>query len=154
MRFILEETQVPPDLLFIQGYKTPSRGAGGLYTGNGIAFIFPDADEGVGVGALHVCAHEIAHAHQHALVFGGRYNWVDDWVNAPEGRAFAKAKERDWAEVGKTKYDSRSHFNSLWENAAETSAHYWSIGTEWEGENIEEIAPNRFRWAEEWLKKK
>ena len=142
VRFILEETLVVPDLLYIGGFSTG--GVAGLYS-EGLVLV---------LGGVLTTAHEIAHAHQHALVFGGRYNWGDDWINTPEAKAFAAAKERDWAEVGKTGYDSRPHFRSLWENAAETSAHYWSIGTEWEGENIEEIAPNRFRWAEEWLKKK
>ena len=151
VRFILKETLLPPDLLFVQGYRTFG---GGLYTGDGVVFVLHPTGDLLDNHALYISAHEIAHAHQHAVVFGGSYNWNNDWINSPEAKAFARAKERDWAEVGKTVYDSKPFFSTLLENAAETSAQYWSIGTGWEGENIEELAPNRFKWAEEWLRKK
>ena len=156
VRFILEETLVPPDLLFILSHPY-IRGVVGIYLRDGIVGIFSSSDNPIGGSSLATTAHEIAHAHQHALVMGipgARHNWVEDWVDSPEGKAFARAKERDWAEVGKTAYDSMPHFNSLWENAAETSANYWGRDTVWGGESQEETAPNRFRWAEEWLKKK
>ena len=64
----------------------------------------------------------------------------------------------------KMTYDVSSHFrSSLLENAAEHCASYWAYKRTgktryWSGhqfgKTLEELAPNRFKWAEEWLKKK
>lgn len=61
-------------------------------------------------------------------------------------------------------YDiSPHHRANLLENSAEHCAYYWSqkrgerprySSREQFGKTIEELAPNRFKWAEEWLKKK
>ena len=73
------------------------------------------------------------------------------WTNSPEGKAFAEARRRDLVEVGKTPYDTIPYFdNSLHENAAETCASYWGVG-KW-GINLKISAPNRFKWAQQWLR--
>ena len=62
-------------------------------------------------------------------------------------------------------YDVTSYFaNSILENAAEHCVAYWKYKRTgkttayWSGHQVgktlEELAPNRFKWAEEWLTKK
>ena len=157
VRFILEETLMVSDLLYIDGDEpNPSDPLGGVYN-KGIAVSYKD---GLLRGLiLHIVAHEIAHAHQHAVVSADGSGDVQDWVNTPEGISFREAKEKDWKEVGKTVYDLHPTLASnLLENAAETSVIYWGMDRRYyerpEMGKLEKIAPNRSKWAEEWLKKK
>ena len=158
VRFILEETLVVHDLLYAEGGAPPvGEDIGGFYS-RGIIVIYSHqyANWQDPVGVLGTFAHEIAHAHQHALVTIDGSAWeVHDWVNTPEGKAFAEAREKDWKAIGKAMYDSIG-YNSLVENAAETCAHYWSVDR-WGGRaaygKLEVEAPNRFKWAAIWLPK-
>lgn len=109
---------------------------------------------------IHTLLHEIAHAHQHAMVsLDGSGGNIGNWINTPEGIAFAEAKEKDLKTLGKVEGldDDSSHFSSLTENAAETIAYYLYIKhglkpwlSHWE---LETKAPNRLKWAEEWFGK-
>ena len=108
---------------------------------------------------IHTLLHEIAHAHQHAMVsVDGSGGNISDWINTPEGIAFAEAREKDFKTFGKLHFDSdSSHFSSHLENAAETLAYYLYIIhdlkpwlSHWE---LETKAPNRLKWAEEWFGK-
>ena len=162
IRFLLEEMLVPPDLLYCEG-GTPSqyKGISGRYhSDKGVVVIYSDQywlrseDRTDWISLLLTFAHEITHAHQHAVSINDNKK-IYDWINTPEGRAFQVARERDLAEVGETVYDSFSHFSSTpLENAAETGARYWG-GERLSLTNIgREDFPNRFKWAEEWLTKK
>ena len=102
-------------------------------------------------------AHELTHAHQHAVVSLDGSGNVGDWVNTLEGRAFAEAREKDWAEYGKVvEYDTLPYFSSLVESAAATGSYWWSTGR-WELPSYQKavaFTPNRFKWAEEWLRRR
>ena len=156
VRFILQQTLLPYDLLYIQA--SLGEGISGGY-GNGIAVV--DSDLAVygswaANAALSTLAHEIAHAHQYALVaIDG--NWQDatthNWRETDEGKAYKEARDKDWEEHGKNGFDWSEYFSSkLHENAAETCAYYWSIGR-WENSRGKIVAPNRLKWAKEWLTK-
>lgn len=150
IRFILEETLIMPDLLYVEGGLRPENSAFSGFYARGVIVVYS------GTGALSLLAHEIAHAHQHALVSLDGSGNIDDWVNTPEGRAFAEAREKDWAAYGKVGYDTVPHFTSLLESAAETCAYWWSTG-QWERPSYQKVVksiPNRFKWAEEWLKRR
>ncbi len=163
VRSILEEVQVVHDLLYAETGVEDSNRAG-FYI-DGVVGIFANTKDWVNPHAvLHTFAHEIVHAHQHAVlsVDGGAHsNRHERWLNSSEGRAFAAAKDRD---VETTAYDNAPHYrDNLFENAAETGSYY--LGERWGvefparsydqmGKTMKEIIPNRYRWAEQWLIKK
>ena len=157
VRPILEQVLVVHDLLFVDGGTPPANeDIGGFYS-RGVAVVYSEQyiqwqDR---VGLLGIFAHEIAHAHQHATVSVDGSAWgIHGWVDTPEGRAFAEARQKDWEEVGKARYDSIRGYDTLVENAAETLAHYWSVDR-WGGRTaygkLEIEAPNRFKWAQQWV---
>ena len=161
VRFIFESTLLPNDVLFVRddGYKSPDILPGLYYYSgrlSGIVAITVDRISG-NVNLSLAFAHEVGHAHQHAMEI--MHN-TGSWRETPEGRAYARARERDWDEVGKSFLDhfivdNYSEGAHLREGAAEFSSHYWSRGTAWAtGRRLESTMPNRFRWAEEWLDRK
>ena len=120
VRFILEETLLPHDLLYIE-YGTSSGRFDGYY-GDGFVVLFSDAFSDPSF-FLYVFAHEIAHAHQHATVsIDGSASLSDQrllWRASPEGKAYAAARAKDWAEVGEAAYDSVPYYrDSLAESAS------------------------------------
>lgn len=158
VRFILRQTLTVYDLLYVNGNFPPlGEDIGGFYTtGVVVAFVDHMRQHRGQTGVINLVAHEIAHAHQHTWdAVDGSVQTDLGWTNSPAGKAFAEARKRDLEEVGKTPYDVIPYFdNSLHENAAETCASYWGIGkwNRW-GIDLKISAPNRFKWAEEWLKK-
>ena len=160
VRFILEETLLPYDLLYIE-YGTSDVGFGGWYN-SGLVGLYQEL-VGSPQSFLGAVAHELAHAHQHAIIsVDGSRNSSDAirqlWPDSPEGRAYAAARAKDWAEVGETIPDQNPYYrNNLYEAAAETASYYWGVNR-WVIEavwgNEKETAPNRYRWAAEWLPKK
>ena len=159
VRFILRETLVVHDLLFIDGGTAPpDRHLEGYY-GRGLVVIYSNYSTHplARVTLLGFFAHEIAHAHQDALTNVDGSGDFFSWVDSPEGKAFEEARKKDWEEVGKADYDLIPGYATLWENAAETAAHYWSVDR-WGGKpyygKLEIDAPHRFKWAEEWLPKR
>ena len=157
VRFILEQTLVVHDLLYVDGGMPAGNP---FYSGfyiSGVVVIYREyhvrfsAEKASFLGLL---AHEIAHAHQHALVSVDGSGNINDWINTLEGKAFIEARRRDWEQIGKAPYDFPSLSNSL-ESAAETYAHYWSV-SRWGGRrgygSLAVEAPNRFKWAEQWFK--
>lgn len=156
VRFIFEETLLPYDLLYVE------TGVEGNFVGlhtPGVAAVRE------GLQSLSAAAHEIAHAHQYAVVYvdgGGEearrspLSSPARWEKSPEGIAFAAARAKDWAEVGDDELgiDTRSHYrDKLAENAAEVSAYYWGVDSP-RTKNLDQLAPNRYQWAAEWLPKK
>lgn len=162
VRLILEEMLVPPDLLYCEGSVPPQgyQHVGGFYHFNeGVVVVYSDGywlhseARTDWLSLLSTFAHEFTHAHQHMVTIDSGVGFFR-WVDTPEGKAFQAAREKDMAEVGEAWYDYVPLFStSALENAAETGAHYWSkvIGNEI---TREEHFPNRFKWAEEWLRKK
>ena len=156
VRFILQQTLVIHDLLYIDGGSPTSRLVGGFYR-SGVVVVFTNrvARSHGRSGVLGTIAHEIAHAHQHALVSRDGSGDIWKWANTSEAVAFAEAQKKDWVEVGKAPYDTIPGYDTLDENAAETSAHYWSVDR-WGGRtaygNLRVEAPNRFKWAQQWLR--
>ena len=152
MRFILKKTLLPHDLLLVRADELP-KNYGGLYW-DGVALI----EEGDCL--FHTIAHELGHAHQHAIAARemGPNTTVFKWKDTQEGKAYAAAWAKDWKEVGKHKFDG-GHFSTPIENMAGTANDFWNIGGKLDTEcvgavKLEKEAPNRFRWAQEWLSKK
>ena len=155
VRFILQQTLVVNDLLYIDGGIPPNRDMGGFYS-VGVVVVYEENVAGFHgkAGVLGTVVHEIAHAHQHALISVDGSGNIWAWKDTPEGKAFAEAQKKDWAEVGRAPYDAVPGYDTLDENAAETAAHYWSVDR-WGGRtaygNLRTEAPNRFKWAQQWL---
>ena len=157
IRFILKETLVVHDLLYIDAGTPPEgRNIGGLYDKGTIAVytnLYANHSDPKAT-LLRVLAHEIAHAHQHAQAsVEGMFN-TRAWLDTPEAEAFREARRKDWEEVGKVRYDSIPGWESDLENAAETCSYYWSVnrwGALRHYGKLEEVAPNRFKWAQEWV---
>jgi len=134
VRFILEETLVVHDLLYVEGSRPPEgKELGGFYSlGVVVLYSYQYADWKDEVGLLGTFAHEIAHAHQHATVSVDGSAWeIHGWIDTPEGRKYEEARRKDWEQVGKSRLDNiygRGDGGgvALTETAAETCAHYWS----------------------------
>ncbi len=154
VRFILEETLLPYDILYVD-HGMSSDHLGGLYA-NGLVMLYSGSMPARYF--LPTLAHELVHAHQHATISIDGSKRPRLWADSPEGRAFAAARAKDWEEVGEAAYDHIPYFrNDLAESAAEVGAYYWGVNR-WRQEsmhnNLEETAPNRYQWAAEWLPKK
>ena len=157
VRFILRETRVVVDLLYVEKKGVPpgDLNVGGFY-GPGTAVIYREHLESTTgrPGFLHSCAHEIAHAHQDASVSVDGSGDVFQWKNTPEGKAFAEARQKDLQQVGRGFYVDNWYSHSLLENAAEICGFYWGHGR-WGFGNVrgqlEFGAPHRLKWIEEWV---
>ena len=152
VRFILEETVLPHDLILVRVDDTPE-GYSGLY-GDGVVLVRN------GTCLMFTIAHELAHAHQHAIavIAEGPSAITRDWEDTPEGIAYARAWEKDLQEVGEAWYDGGLSLTPV-ENMAETANFFWNIRGKFDTRlcfsiaSIAEEAPNRLRWAQEWLGK-
>lgn len=152
VRFILEETALPHDLILVRVEDLPGTIAG-LY-GSGVVVVEN------GVCLVYTIAHELGHAHQHAIavVERGPNATTSKWEHTSAGIAYAQAWEKDWREVGRAWYDG-AIFLIPTENMAETAKFFWNIQGKFDTPqcfspfNITEEAPNRLRWAQEWLGK-
>lgn len=136
---------MPYDLLYIE-YGL-GNGFFGSYA-DGFIALFSDSIRDSSL-FLSVLAHEFAHAHQYALmsIDGLERGTPAQWAELPEGKAYAAARAKDWAEVGESEYDRIPYYrNRLTESAAEIAAYYWGIdrwGAKPILKNLEETAPNR-----------
>ena len=115
----------------------------------------------VGVHSLNnmrVLAHEVCHAHQQWIVAPqGKYGGVGTrWDGTPEGKAYAVARQADWDEVGKSTLDLKPWTSSHREGAAEICARWWDVDRrpEFTRAWLRVNAPNRTRWAGDWLTKR
>ena len=169
VRPLLEEVLLVHDLLYIEAGVRQESGFVGIagYYGSGIVFMFSNKlvnRQDSTIQMLRIFEHEIAHAHQHAAIsVDGSIN-TDQWIYSSEGKAYAEAREKDLDLGEKMYYDVTPYYaNNLFENAAEHCANYWGQRRgakphDWLphqiGKTLEELAPNRFEWAEEWLTKK
>ena len=160
MRFILRDTLVVHDLLYIEGGIPPPDAHYHGYYVTGLVVVYSNVnytrpqDRGVRLG---IFAHEIAHAHQHALTNADGSGNFFAWEHTPEGVAYREAQGKDWEEFGKVRHDSDPSYEVLYENAAEVCAYYWGFNR-WGGKShlgkLEITAPHRFKWAQEWLTKR
>lgn len=152
VRPILRETRMVVDLLYVEG--DPKEAQAGFY-GSGIVY----ARSPLGVfNIFAILAHELAHAHQHAVVSIDGSGDVYAWDVTPEGRAYVEARAKDWQQGKRMPYDDHSYFQSnLLESAAETCAEYWTFrrwgksGWPFFDLDLETASPNRFRWIQEWV---
>ena len=154
VRFILEETVLPHDLLLLIVDDLPNYA--GLYSKTGVVIA-----ENTNC-LLKIIAHELGHAHQHAVAVTerGPTAAVGHWETTPSGKAYLKARAKDWEEVGKLRfYDKGRHLTPI-ENMAEIAEEFWNIQGKFDNPQcysaikVVEEAPNRFKWAQEWLSKK
>ena len=146
VRFILKETKVVDDLLYLN--KPAVNKPLGVYK-YGVVMLYATNQKSHGF----TLAHEIAHAHQHALIPINSTPDLFAWTRTKECEAYIDARKKDWEEFGKAKYDTNSYFSYLPESAAEFCSYFWSIGR-WEKEihnDLKKKAPNRLKWAQEWL---
>ena len=152
VQFILEETALPHDLILVRvedlpGTRSGSYGSGVIVVENRNCLVY-------------TIAHELGHAHQHALavIEEGPNASVHEWEHTSEGIAYLRAREKDWAEVGKAWYDGGRYLTPI-ENMAETAKFFWNIRGGFDTPQcfstmkITEEAPNRVHWAQEWLGK-
>lgn len=154
VRFILEETALPHDLLLLIVDDLPNYA--GFYSRRGVVVV-QNKD-----CILKTIAHELGHAHQHAVAVteGGATASLGYWEVTPSGKAYLKAQAKDWEEVGKLRfYDKGRHLTPI-ENMANIAKEFWNMQGKFDTPlcfsttNLAEEAPNRFRWAQEWLSKK
>ena len=154
VHFILEETVLPHDLTLVIVDKLPKNYAGFYWGGVVIA-----ENENC---LLKIIAHELGHAHQHAVtvIERGPTATVRNWENTPEGVAYAKAWAKDWKEVGKMRFEVGRYVTLPIENMTQIAKNFWNIRGKFDNPlcfstvKLPEEAPNRFRWAQEWLSKK
>lgn len=178
VRFIFEETLLPDDLMFVRddGYKSFDRAIGQyVFSGRLSGGIINISASRIRVDQIMmlIFGHELAHAHQHAVEI---VNNTDSWIETPEGKAYARAREKDWDEVGRSPLDQAITDNyhseaarllngaaevsslywsrGIWPEIAEISNIYWRINVEPGKGDLKVMAPNRYKWAEEWLGKK
>ncbi len=155
VRFILEETMLPHDLTLVIVNKLP-KNYGGFYWGGVVIAENKNC-------LLFTISHELAHAHQHAVavIEGKPTASVGNWEDTPSGKAYLKAQAKDWEEGRKLRlYDKGRRLTLLYENMAEVAKEFWNMLGEFDNPlcfsttKLAEEAPNRFRWAQEWLSKK
>ena len=155
VRFILEETALPHDLLLLIVDDVPNYA--GLYSQTGVVI----AENGNCL--LKGIAHELAHAHQQAVAVleKGPTVGVGGWKDTSAGKAYLQAQAKDWEEVGKIRLlDKGRYLTFLHENMAEIAEELWNLRGKFDNPlcysaiKMPEEAPNRFRWAQEWLSKK
>ena len=154
VRFILKKTLLPHDLLLVRVDELSKHS--GLYGHQGVVMVEN------GNCLLHTIAHELAHAHQHAIAVREvrPIATTRNWENTSEGKAYLKAQKKDWEEVGKVSYETGKYLTLSFENMAEAASNFWNIEGKFDTRlcfktlNLEKEAPNRFRWAQEWLSKK
>lgn len=171
VRFITEEVLLPHEVLCTMTPRLPHQerlAIGGYYENHVVTVVNRHEDKGK---IFHgVLAHELAHARQHAVAIAHGNStdgdWGDSWEKTPEGKAYKEAREKDLREVSPKNWigtlDKNEYYESdLLENTAQFCSLYWGVDT-WHSWNYEETrgggirvrAPNRFKWAEEWLKRK
>ena len=91
--------------------------------------------------------HEYCHAHQDWATDPNRFN-IMDWEQSPQGQAYAEAAAADHA-AGYTYPPWRSR--GPVEEAATVCAIFGYDSPTFPTNDLREQAPNRYRWAEEWL---
>ena len=157
VRFILEETVLPHDPILVRTDDLPAHDDMPEYCGLYWAGVIVVGDKNC---LLSTIAHELGHAHQHAIVAieKGPDASVYEWENTSEGIAYAQAWEKDQEEVGKELSDEGLFLTPV-ENMAEIAGLFWNIQRKFDTPlcfstvNMAEKVPNRLRWAQEWLGK-
>ena len=146
IRNVLQHMPIVPDPILVLG------GGPGNWYANGVV-------EVINLNNLKVMAHELCHSHQHSRLspHGATGSIFAAWSAHSEGRAYIRARQADWddPEVGKAEYDLNENFSTVFEGAAETCARWWNVDRrpKYTRAWLQVNAPNRARWAEEWLTK-
>ncbi len=152
VRFILEEVVLPRDLTLVIVDDVPNYA--GFYWGGVVVVQNKNC-------LLHTIAHELGHAHQHAVAVaeGEPTASVGNWEHTPSGKTYLKAREKDWEEVGKMRFYDKGKYLTPIENMAYIANDFWNMQGNLDTSlcsssiNLKEEAPNRYRWAQEWLSK-
>ena len=149
IRSVLRQMPIVADTLFISGNREHN------WYGNGVVEV-----QNKNLNNLRVVAHELCHAHQHyRVVPQGSTDGVPKpaWEASPEGKAYLRARQADWddPEVGKAPFDLEEGLSSSVEGGSETCARWWDVDRrpKYTRAWLQVNAPNRARWAEEWLTK-
>ena len=157
VRETLKRVTVVTDLIYYQIPDSLDAIRGNGFYGDGIIYVKVGPTQS-DMRVLDTSFHEIAHAHQHAVVSVDGSRSLSDWINTAEGIAFSESREADLKDFGKATIDEGYFGTSLLENAAETMAYYLFIKHDLEPHKshwkLETKAPNRIKWAEEWINKK
>lgn len=114
--------------------------ASGYYSG-GVIVIGPYTP------VFNTIVHEYCHAHQDWAADPSRYG-SHQWEQSPEGQAYTEAEAADRA-AGYQYPPWRSRGPT--EDAAEVCATFAYDTASFTRNDLREQAPNRYRWAEEWL---
>ena len=149
IRPAMQRMQIAPDLILI----VRERGERGMYGGGVIEMPDPEHRNGM--------THEICHAQQQAVVGvqgasdrnGG---WTPRWDVSPVGLAYQEATEADIEEVGGDEFWVPEDYpKRLVEAAAEVCGNWLGVRPypQPHRDYLEQQAPNRLRWADEWLPK-
>ena len=147
---IMRQMPVVPDLLLVL-FKPgiPFNGFGGGVVG---------VNNRSNLSNMRVLAHEVCHAHQQWIFAPqGKNGGIGmRWDSSYEGKAYAVARQADWDEAGKTAFDLDREISSHLEGAAETCARWWDVDErpEYTRAWLRVNAPNRARWAGNWLTKR
>ena len=161
-RLVLNKVTVVHDLLYIDargllnapiyrkvtGIPYPVEFSG-LYS-DGIIWVFKYINE---TTFRVLLAHEIMHAHQHAVVSVDGSSSQHGWTETAEGRAFVEARKKDWEEVGKDILPFLDQNPYTMNNPLEGAAEFWALYWISLGHVTRQQAPNRFKWADRWLPK-
>ena len=166
VRPILEDETLPHDLLYIAATTTSRnlRTEGAYKEGVITSYDAPSSgrSERKVEMSYAILAHNLAHARQGA---DAMLHGVDElsWEETPQGEDYKAALRRDLARVrrrggGLNLDDFHLYQDSVSENAAEFCAIYWLQGLNiWyrarvlHQDDIQEGAPNRYRWAKKYL---
>ena len=104
---------------------------------------------GLRAGIWPTITHEYCHAHQDWAAGPDRYN-IGEWEQSPEGQAYLEAAAANRA-AGYT-LPWNKNLGPLEVAATVCSAFaYYEPRSGFTRDDLREQAPNRYRWAEEWL---
>ena len=162
VRPLLEQMTLPHDLLY---FNEPFSYDHNHYKEkNGVVAIHSIEITPARMDSLLILfAHELFHAHQHAMVAIDGSGEVYDWENTPDGLAYAEALRKDHEAFGKSGVDA--HLNpTLVETSANTvEVFLWSsIASDADRvrreampayQDLKNNAPNRLKWVQRWHEK-
>ena len=163
VRPLLEQMTLPHDLLYFhESYDSPYS----YYSSaDGVVIIHSRVIASASMDDLLLLfAHELFHAHQHATVAVDGSGSISDWENTPDGRAFAEAQRKDHEIFGTSGVDVHPIDPTLSETSANTVERFlWTvIASDADRErreerlryrDMEDNAPNRLKWVQEWYEK-
>ena len=103
-------------------------------------------------GLIHVLAHELCHAHQHAVILERSSFFDDSYPSTPEGDSFVQLTGWHLENVGWVR-SAQSNFTGYpnpVEDSAETCAQWYFPASP---DYLRTASPERHQWATQWLPK-